>query len=40
MPFDSAEISAGLRWIRGKEGTTFGLSREESELYVEVTFSF
>ena len=39
-PFDSAEISAGLRWIQGKDGTTFGLSREESELYIEGTFSF
>ncbi|MBN2551761.1 MAG: hypothetical protein JXB06_03275 [Spirochaetales bacterium] len=39
-PFDSAEISAGLRWIQGKEGTTFGLSKEESELYIEGTFSF
>lgn len=39
-PFDSAEITAGLRWIRGREGTTFGLSKDESELYIEGTFSF
>jgi hypothetical protein len=39
-PFDSAEITAGLRWIQGEEGTTFGLSKEESELYLKGTFSF
>ena len=39
-PFDSAEITAGLRWIEGQEGTTFGLSKEESEIYLEGTFSF
>ena len=39
-PFDSAEISAGLRWIEGREGTTFGLSKEESEIYLQGTFSF
>jgi hypothetical protein len=39
-PFDSAEIAAGLRWIQGREGTTFGLSKEESEIYLQGTFSF
>jgi hypothetical protein len=39
-PFDSAEISAGLRWIQGREGTTFGLNKEESELYIQGTFNF
>ncbi len=39
-PFDSAEITAGLRWIEGREGTTFGLSKEQSELYLKGTYSF
>jgi hypothetical protein len=39
-PFDSTEITAGLRWIEGREGTTFGLSKEQSELYLKGTFSF
>lgn len=39
-PFDSAEITAGLRWIEGRGGTTFGLSKEESEIYLQSTFSF
>ena len=39
-PFDSAEITAGLRWIEGREGTTFGLSKEESEIYLQGSFSF
>jgi hypothetical protein len=39
-PFDSTEITAGLRWIEGREGTTFGLSKEESEIYLQGTFSF
>jgi len=39
-PFDSAEISAGLRWIQGKEGTTFGLNKEASEIYLQGTLSF
>ncbi len=39
-PFDAAEISAGLRWIEGQDGTTFGLSKEENELYLKGKFSF
>ena len=39
-PFDAARIGAGLRWILGREGTTFGLSSAESELYFQGVFSF
>jgi len=33
-------ITAGLRWIEGREGTTFRLSKEESEIYLQGNFSF
>ena len=39
-PFDSAEITAGVRWIEGQEGTIFGSSKDESEIYLQGTFIF
>ena len=35
-----ASLYIGLRWIEGRGGTTFGLSKEESEIYLRGSFSF
>ena len=39
-PFDAVQITAGLRWIEGRKGTTFGTDTDGNELYLKGTFSF
>jgi len=39
-PVDNAEIILGVRWIEGKEITTFGKVKDNDELFVRVKYSF
>ena len=39
-PVDNVEITLGLRWIDGKNTTTFGRVRDNDEMYFRVRYSF
>jgi hypothetical protein len=39
-PVDAAQLTAGLRWFAGEQGTIFGGQREAAELYFKAIFSF
>ena len=39
-PVDNAEVTLGLRWIEGKDTTTFGRVKDNDELYIRVKYSF
>ncbi len=39
-PADAAQLTAGLRWFAGEQGTTFGSQREAAELYLKAAFRF
>jgi hypothetical protein len=39
-PVDAAQLSFGVRWIEGEDGTLFGLWKEHDEIYFKAKFSF
>jgi hypothetical protein len=39
-PVDAVQLTVGLRWLTGEQGTSFGSQEKESELYLKAVFSF
>lgn len=39
-PFDNVEFNVGLRWIEGRDGTTFGGEKRNDEIYFRGKFNF
>jgi hypothetical protein len=39
-PVDAAQLTLGLRWLTGAEGTAFGGQEDQGEVYLKAVFSF
>jgi len=39
-PVDAAQLTVGLRWLTGEQGTAFGGQKDDGEVYLKAVFSF